>query len=179
TIEKDEGEYRSIRFSAPNTVINSFTLTTWPGYIAISGDLGTYVFCRLPDMFEFFRQGAHGDPMTLSLGYWAEKCVAADSQHGIRHYSPEKFEQTVMEFVREAGQPHALIRAVEDDLLPFADEGEARARDAVHNFEYQGKEIFPDFWEVSLEEYSEGFIQACVAIIWGIRQYDAQRSQAA
>ncbi|WP_026300935.1 hypothetical protein, partial [Thioalkalivibrio sp. ALE23] len=64
TIEKDEGEYRSIRFSAPNTVINSFTLTTWPGYIAISGDLGTYVFCRLPDMFEFFRQGAHGDPMT-------------------------------------------------------------------------------------------------------------------
>ena len=32
-----------------------FEIVTWPGYLAYAGDMGSFLFHRLEDMFQFFR----------------------------------------------------------------------------------------------------------------------------
>ncbi len=52
---RDDGAHRHLRFAAPTSSIYWFDVITYPGELVITGDCGTYVFRRLPDMFEFFR----------------------------------------------------------------------------------------------------------------------------
>ena len=84
TILRDDGVYRHLRFRRPGTSCYGFDIVTWPGHLAISGDMGAAVFTRLPDMFEFFRtaekhHAEHGG-LFINSGYWAEKCVANDGE---------------------------------------------------------------------------------------------------
>lgn len=55
TILHDAGEFRHIQFKKPGSSSFSFTITTFPGYLVMTGDIGSWVFTRLRDMFEFFR----------------------------------------------------------------------------------------------------------------------------
>src|ERR1051326_8204576 len=55
TVLRDEGVDRHLRFKAPNTSNQYFDLITWRGSLCFTGDMGTFVFSRIPDMFEFFR----------------------------------------------------------------------------------------------------------------------------
>jgi hypothetical protein len=76
---KDDGLHRHLRFRKPGTGCYGFDIVTWPGHLAISGDMGGAMFTRLPDMFEFFRddrQRLEADGLYINSGYWAEKCVA-------------------------------------------------------------------------------------------------------
>ena len=77
-IIKDDGVYRHMRFGDPDTIIYSMHVTTWPGHLAVTGDMGTYLFSRIEDMFKFFR---HDRP---NPQYWAEKCQASDERCGMR-----------------------------------------------------------------------------------------------
>ena len=47
----------------------------------VGGDIGDFVFRRLNDMFEFFRDDDAGK-LRINPGYWAEKCTAADTRRG-------------------------------------------------------------------------------------------------
>lgn len=78
TVKRNDGIYRHLRFGQPGTGTMAFSLTTWPGYLAYTGDMGDYMFCRLDDMFQFFRTDRQPN-----YGYWAEKVVAMDKQDGI------------------------------------------------------------------------------------------------
>ena len=40
TILRDDGLYRHLRFKRPNTSSYYFDIITWPGYLAITGDMG-------------------------------------------------------------------------------------------------------------------------------------------
>ena len=72
-VHMDNGVYRHLEFSKPGTNCYRFDITTWPGYLCVTGDMGTWTFSRLRDMFEFFG-GAfeHG----INTGYWSEKFEA-------------------------------------------------------------------------------------------------------
>ena len=81
----DNGVHRHIRFKKPGTMCMYFDLITYPGGLLYTGDMGTYVFVRLQDMFEFFRtsnQDGWVKEMGLTLytnhSYWSEKLVATD-----------------------------------------------------------------------------------------------------
>lgn len=50
----DDGLYRHIRFKRPGTLMYHFDLITWPGVLAVNGDMGSYMFSRVTDMFTFF-----------------------------------------------------------------------------------------------------------------------------
>jgi hypothetical protein len=64
-----EGLYRHVRFKRPDSTTYWFDLVTWPGYLAINGDLVSgYTFTRTRDMFSFFASGPGINPQ-----YWAEK----------------------------------------------------------------------------------------------------------
>lgn len=182
TVLRDDGVYRHIRFKAPGTLDMHFDLITWPGYLCYTGDMGTYVFTRLTDMFEFFRTKPERDAgLYINLGYWAEKCVAAD-RDGIKEYSADKFRSVIAEYVDGWREEHGWdempegLREEVDDVLSAADDGEYAAHDAVYRFSYaddeHGKFEFSDFFEYSLHEYTFRFVWCCYALAWGIRVYD-------
>lgn len=173
TIMRNDGLYRVLRFAKPGTVVSAFDLITWPGYLCCCGDMGTYVFRRLDDMFVFFR---HPPTVTgglyVNLGYWAEKCEAMDRVDGVEEYSAATFRRRVEDWLDEAGATSEARAAVAEQIMAFADEGEYEVRRLVEGFECEGFR-FQDFWEVNLREFTYRFRWCCYAIAWGIRQYDA------
>lgn len=77
----DDGLYRHLRFSRPETGVYSFDIVTWPGYLSLTGDLTSgLTFCRIEDMLEFFA----GD--RINPGYWSEKLVNYDVMNATKVY---------------------------------------------------------------------------------------------
>jgi len=192
---RDDGLYRHIRFRRPGTMCMHFDLITWPGYLCYCGDMGTYVFSRLSDMFEFFRTDrdyAHrsGRKLGINPGYWSEKLLAVDGNRrsaGVKEFSAARFERTVKDWLanwmRHEGLDkegrRELRRLVEDQVLPSAHDGEVRAFDAVMGFseEVDGQRFeFTDFWEVDCTEYTHRFVWCCYALAWGIQKYDESKT---
>lgn len=122
-------------------------------------------------MKQFFRTKPERDPgLYINLGYWAEKCVAAD-RDGVKEYSADKF----VEYVREHTPDDAtsdLVEAIEDELLSVADDGNDAAHRALYGFRYDDREIFTDTFEADFTDYTYRFVWCCYALAWGIRKYD-------
>jgi len=205
TVVRDDGIYRHVRFKRPDTICMHFDLITWPGYLCYTGDMGTYVFTRLRDMFEFFRRSEKKELFRIDLRYWAEKVEAGDRCDGLKKFSLEKFEREIRDWVdrrREESCPdeddakdralHAaafaeLLSAVEDEVLS-CDDNDVRAYDAASGFEHRGEAWqayfgekacfeFGDFWEMDVTEWTHRFVWCCFALAWGIKQYDEMTAQ--
>lgn len=179
TVSIDTGLHRHITFKNPKTFNQHFHLTTWPGYLAFSGDMGSFVFARLPDMFQFFR----GDE--INTDYWSEKLQAHDRHGGHEEFSEERFVEVVKEdfegweFESDeqkaeawAEVDHSLIDCFEPDAAAMI----GKAMDYRCPTTSQG---FNDFWDHSFREYTPRFVWCCYAIQWGIQQYDASRTKPA
>lgn len=187
TVLHDDGLYRHIRFKRPSTGINHFDLVTWPGHLAICGDLEGYTFRRTSDMFEFFRAASGWNTGLINPQYWAQKLVARAAPE--KQYSEEKCRQIIAEYVddivvHDPGGWAGLRKAVErrvlaTDLDLLYDEGSAREAlgDFVHGRPPERGEVdrrfrFEDAWEWDLSDWDFHFLRACYAIQWGIGQYD-------
>jgi hypothetical protein len=176
TIQQDNGVFRCLKFARPNDSYDMhFSLVTWPGHLAISGDMGTFVFNRLEDMFEFFRCKKE-EGLYINSGYWAEKCEAEDTRTpGIREYATEQLKEAVQERFNdhfedpETDEAKECWQALEDDVLGAENIWDAHER--ARNFDYNGFEL-TDFWEACLERKTYHFIWCLYAIVWGIQQYD-------
>lgn len=186
TVFKDDGLFRHIRFERPYTLCMHFDLVTWPGHLCYTGDMGTFVFTRLADMFEFFRKGNGGH---IDRRYWAEKCRAQDKADGIVEYSPEKFAQAVrddrLRWIRDAKdcgylnktERRGLWTAIEQEVLAYARDGEQRAMQAAMEFSFRDYS-FTDFWDHNVKEFTHRFNWCCMALVWGINKYDNERKTA-
>ena len=169
---KDDDVYRHLTFSNNSSFNQKFHITTWPGYLAFTGDMGDFLFSRLKDMFEFFRDD-------LSLGrinpsYWSEKVMAGKW----RRFSLDKFRSNVLFDVRgqlDLGDDEEMPKDIMDDLyylLTASDEYECVAQ--IRDFQHD-KISFDDFWEHDNTEYNYHYVWACYAIVWGISKYDNNR----
>ncbi|ECZ0739786.1 TPA: hypothetical protein G8O00_003253 [Salmonella enterica] len=69
---RDDGVYRHLRMKEPGTSCYYYDVLTWPGYLTVTGDMGTWTFSRVHDMFNFF--GAWDGE--INTGYWSEKLEA-------------------------------------------------------------------------------------------------------
>jgi hypothetical protein len=184
-ILRDEGLYRHVRFRQPDTYCMGFDLITWPGYLCYTGDMGTFVFSRIADMFEFFRQPDSSEPR-INPGYWSEK-VQAQDRGGITEFSEEKLKARVKErfeeWVEEEGIDDlgSLWNAIEREVFGLLDsygaEGKNQAYQAIMSVEHNGRYPFQDFWEVSADVYTYQFLWCCHALVWGIRRYDEERPE--
>lgn len=93
TILHADGLYRHLRFQQPGSSQHWFDIVTWPGSLAIKGDMGSYTFSRDRDMLDFFRRSAWaGQP---NLQYWEEKLDAADARSGVRKFSEPLLRQHI------------------------------------------------------------------------------------
>ncbi len=194
TINLRDGIYRHIRFQNPSHGwCMGFDIVTWPGSLTISGDMGTWTFSRVPDMFNFFRSGV---PLRINESYWAEKL-----QHGVhggsdgaKVYDDEEFERRLLKqlsnyFTFDGADLEEVTRAVRDDVLRvdgrydrlraaadfefrFADGRKDSEHYNCHDRRGEGYFSFDACELPSGMRYSYQFVWCLYAIVWAIRKWD-------
>lgn len=162
-----DGLDRHLRFQKPGTYNMGFDLITWRGHLCFTGDMGTYVFARIDDMFKFFR----GEP---NPQYWSEKVLAADRHDGVTAFSPEMFRTAIACRLDNAEASPEVRAAVEEQVLSAAADGEHAARDAALRFEHPSGFTFEDFWEANCHDYTYRFLWCCHALVWAIEKFYAE-----
>lgn len=200
TVMHDVGLYRHLRFKRPDNSFYWFDIITWPGSLVIKGDMGTYVFTRLQDMFEFFGTG------DMNPDYWAEKTPSCGRDATIKTYDPQSVRKYIGSYIEDAvayqesyqedaaETPEQGAAAVADyrarlsahvdrELFPaaidsfVADHSEEEMRDALERFEFEGKRFWSDTREWDLTEYTAQFLWCCLAIPYAIRTYRTTKQE--
>lgn len=168
-IIRDDGLYRHIRFRQPTSLSYYFDLITWPGHLCYTGDMGTYVFTRIEDMFDFFRDDSDREKIGINPSYWSEK-VLSESRfgNGVKEYSEEKFRKRVIEYLDDCEADEELREAVQDEVLFHAD-NEYHSYAAMYNFSHDNFS-FDDFGMCDV--FTFHYVWCCYAMVWGILQYD-------
>ena len=182
---RDDGVSRHLRFKRPNTMCMHFDLLTWPGYLCYTGDMGTYVFRRLQDMFQFFRRGETRGQYRIDLRYWAEKLEASDRGDGVREWTREKFCAEVRDFFEQhasdeedwpAERKAALWKEIDEQVCAAAEDSEHHAWVALWEFKHDGFR-FND-WERDCKVWAHRFLWCCHALEWAIDTYDRAKQPA-
>ncbi|MCJ1709265.1 hypothetical protein [Microbacterium sp. VKM Ac-2923] len=119
TVVLDEGLHRHLHFARPGTGMWSWSVITWPGHLAIAGDIGDgWMFAREDDMLQWF--GRNGHQSGINPGYWSEK-MPEHHRNAARHFSAARFEQHMRTAVAELDVNEAtrldVLGALEDDVF--------------------------------------------------------------
>lgn len=178
TVLHDDGVYRHLRFKQPESSFYWFDLVTWPGYLTICGDVETYTFCRTNDMFTWF-----GGDARISPEYWAQK-LSGPPRDLSRSYSHDVLRARVLDWARdhcewgdgEAIYPALLAGALEREILHDYTQFEQEGRERLQLLEEAVG--YMDCWEWRLRDFDPVFLWCCWAIVRGIAQYQAARSEA-
>lgn len=174
TVIRDDGLYRHVRCSR-GSYAYSFDIITWPGHLCYTGDMGCFVFSRIPDMFEFFRGR---ETALVDRGYLAEKCLASDKHDGVEQFSVDLFEAAVRsdfeQFTEDwpDDEKAMLWDDISMEVLPLGSDGISAAIQAAMDFRHGGRAVFCDFWDHRLKDYTARFWWCCYAIPWAIARYD-------
>lgn len=174
TVLHDDGLYRHLRFTRPGTGLYWFEITTWPGSLAIRGDMGSFMFSRLPDMFEFFGTG------DINPGYWAEKTPNYGVDAAVRRYSPETFESTIKQLAKEFldGRPGweavPFYQLLQEDVLEHS-QAHHEAVEAADRFVWEGQAVFSNIFGSDFRDYTPQFLWCCLALPFAIRHYQHEK----
>ena len=176
-VNLDSGISRHLVFSNDKSFNMYFGLVTWDDHLCYYGDMGTFVFQRVTDMFCFFRSKEG----RINPSYWAEKLQASDRVDGYREYSKALFEEAVKSEFEEwefdsAEQRSEVWEDLESQVLSMA-EFEVEAHHAATDYESEYGHKFSDFWEHDLNQFTYRYLWACYAIAWGISEYDKFKSE--
>lgn len=178
-----DGVNRHIRFKKEGTLSYYFDLITWPGHLCIAGDMGTYVFKRLHDMFDFFKtdsQEKSSDTLGVNLSYWAEKLVAKGETE--YKFSPDLFIQEISSIFsdydfKSIEEAQDCFQQLTDDLIEMAvyDDGnfsDETLRQAAIDFTHKSGFSLKSYFEEGFTyEYVYPYTWCCYAIAWGIKQF--------
>jgi len=198
-VKLDQGIYRHLVFhQQKHQFLHRFEIVTTPSRLMITGDMGTWVFSRLPDMFEFFREPGY----TTNVDYWAEKLQNGSSggRRGCKEYDGDAYKERILEEVDHYDLgPEDKAKVLEEiEQLDFYDkysifssinEFEVDLEDEEDEYVPTRELIkqsyldrrrrrtfrFSDIWEIETEVYSYHFIWCCYAIAWAIQQYDKSK----
>ena len=157
-----DGLYRHLRFKAPTTSMWHWDLITWPGSLAIRGDVGEgFIFTRTEDMLSFFD---HGQPDGhINPGYWSEKLTSG--REAATSYSEKLFEAEVSKTLTdvEGDYPGIAEAWAEHVASEFNTEYEEEALRALSEFRfgeaYLAKCTECD-WEFEGDSYSVAAVKA-------------------
>jgi hypothetical protein len=181
TVRLDNGIYRHLEFrQATNSWNLWFGIVTWPGYLTICGDMGTWTFRRLEDMFGFFRD----KKLRINADYWAEKLEHGQhgGRDGAKQFSEDLFRGRLLEqlteyYSLEGAELATVTEALRNDVL--RQDGKYDLMIAARDFSCKlpsGKFEFDPCELPDGKEYTYHFLWCLYAIVWGIQQYDAVRA---
>lgn len=106
-ILRDDGPYRSLEFKHSDRMEGHFLITTWPGCLCITGDMGSFVFNHIDDTIGFFSGNK------INPRHWSEKVVAQSIYSGgVKVFSNEIFTKDMLEIKQSR-----LSRADNDDSI--------------------------------------------------------------
>jgi len=94
-IIKDDGVYRHLLFKNQKRGAYWTEIITSPNLLTINGDMGTYVFSRLNDMFEFFRN----DELKINYHYWTEKLKV--NRESYKYFDIELYKENIIKYIEE------------------------------------------------------------------------------
>jgi len=172
---------RHLMFSENGSSVYRYDIHTWPGYLMVTGDMGTYVFSRIHDMFNFFQTGSPN--FKINEGYWSEKLDAINSHCGadasIKEYLPEEFTKMIKEEFNqwienweiEPNNANEVWDALQNDVLDDVGD-EQNDYNNAYSFE-SGNLNFYDAPFSNCREYNYHFRWILYAIVDGIAQYKA------
>lgn len=169
---KDDGLYRHLRGGQPGTVVYSFHVLTWPGYLCICGDMGTFVFARIEDMFKFF-ESDHG---RINPQYWSEKLQAGEAED----YDWETVRDSVRSWLDSAcvglddDEAKDLREEVNRQVLDRYAGSDVEAVSLISEFEHEGMRI--ETYDLRFKSYTFRFLWCCKAIVWAIAGYREEQS---
>ena len=170
TILKDDGVYRHVRYKRPGSGAFWFDIVTWPGYLAISGDMGEYIFSRIEDMFNFF-ETPNGE-LGINCGYWCEK-IKSISRFGsndgkLNEFYAQGTWESIEETAEEVIEDKDELAQFKSDLLNCDTDQEAINTMEHHDFDasYEYLCYEPTF-------HTEWILYA---ICWGIMEYEKEKN---
>lgn len=159
-----DGLYRHWRVAQPGTSNRMFNIVTWPGSLCFTGDMGDYLFQRVPDMVEFMQRSA------MSFSYAEEKCVAHDGR--LKEFSEEVFNEIIADRLKQAVEQADhdddpdIVQHVESKIEEIRDEYECYSaeHDAIKAMFESG------LWDggdlPSCKSYTYHFLWCLHAIKW-------------
>lgn len=184
TINLDQGLYKDLTIKKPNCIDAHYHITTRPGYLFFTGDMGSFVFSRIDDMFSFFRS----EDYSINPTYWSEK-VQAESVFGdgVKSYDPEKVRSDLQ------SELETFIDDLDLDDEDYNDKVE-EATNAIDEIDcsdvYELVEAIRswdpdlaggldlcDFWENGTDTHTYYYIWCCFAVVHAINLYDAAKNK--
>lgn len=182
-ILKDDGIYRHIKCQKPETWDRGFEIITFPGGLLYTGDMGTYEFERVEDMFFFFRSGINKTgEISINSGYWEEKCKSESIfGGGIKKFDSDLFKENVKEYFEtyyedvESEEKEKVREEIQEQIFNYTEDSEWSLVSALNRFttySIETKFDFTDFWESSVNSKTYYFIWCLWAIVWTVQKYD-------
>ncbi|MFN0318377.1 MAG: hypothetical protein ACKVQA_25410 [Burkholderiales bacterium] len=169
TIKRNDGLYRHLEFRKPNHGWHHwFEIVTWPNGLIIRGDMETWVFSRVEDMFNFFR----GD--RINAYYWQEKLQCA--RDDAKEFSADVFRSQVIgrldNWDLKPDQLKQVLSDLDDEVFgPLEDDrNEHKAYELLYRFSSGDVSFGCDLPDG--KEWSYHYLWCLHAIVWGIQQYD-------
>ena len=176
TIHQNNGVYRHLTFKNADDCHQSFNITTFPDHLVITGDMGTLVFSRLYDMFNFFRS----DDLRIKPDCWDEKIQSMSRRAkdaSFLEFDIDKIKEYAQKIINNFINDNMLSKWQEEDLLKtfkseiLRSEDEHELVEAIRQFSFRDVD-FTDFREGDYSEYRYEYIWLCYAIVWGIKKFD-------
>jgi hypothetical protein len=192
---QDNGVYRHLEFSNNGSSNQKFSLVTYPNHLVFSGDMGTYVFSRLHDMFGFFRN----PELSINAYYWSEKVESISKNGGLKVFDEDLlnesietrvndicadiedwFEDNKDEEIETVEAFEAAFRAEIKSHFECAEMDEYRHISTIDDFQSSVIDDldFTDCYEwMDTECLSSRYLWCCHAVVWGIQQYDKHQAK--
>lgn len=174
-----EGIYRHVRYRKPGDSNMWFELVTWPEHLTIAGDMGTWTFSRVEDMFTFFRD----EQLRINESYWAEKLQGGNcsgSRTGAIEFHADTFRKSLFADLKNYNLTPKQRNFVSKELheaLESCDENEHAMYTVACGFDCEipgyGRFSFDGADLPDGEIYTYRFVWCLYAIVWAIQKWDA------
>src|SRR5699024_5275818 len=173
-IENDNGVHRCLYFGIKGNSNYHFRIVTWPGHLAISGDMGDFVFSRIEDMFGFFR----GKCGVINTGYWCEKLKSISVFGGHEEFDWEKFYTELEDCLVNYNDELDADYVKQELAMSVIEEDEFGAVELMRNWCHEKIEL--DWCDLpSGKKFTYQYIWCLFAIVWSINKYDSHKNNEA
>ncbi|MCS3433673.1 hypothetical protein [Klebsiella sp. BIGb0407] len=192
-IIRDDGLYRHLRMKEPDTSCYYYDVVTWPGYLTVTGDMGTWTFSRIADMFRFFGGWEGG----INTCYWSEKLEAGAGCSArnllAQDYDHDAFckslKESLSEYLEDSegdesedddwdddddtpDSDKAIVREIVRDLCRAEFSNDWEAYQAVYNADWPERFSAWDLCDgLTFKTYTSHFRWILFAITWAISKY--------
>lgn len=179
TVNLDSGVYRDITIANPNTMCMHYNITTRPGYLMFTGDMGCFVFKRTNDMLGFFRPQSG---YYINTSYWGEKVEAGEvsqfdmdtANASLQNYLTNFLDDLDLSDPEDREKSKQALSAVNEFISSNEYSGEFEFWENINSWdkdEAGGLEL-TDFFEASTTAKTFRYVWCCYAIVHAIKLYD-------